>query len=380
MGPPSLPLHDQNAPPGASATGIATMLLWSNLRILTKDRLEAILQVFGTLEEATAHLNEEFLRGLGCKAETVRNVLTRLEEFDETKEVAELERRHIALLMLGDPRYPRRLREIADPPVFLYAQGDLSILDQPCLGLVGTRRMSHYGRRVAQEFVPAFVRAGAVTVSGLARGIDAEVASETIKAGGKTCAVLGHGLGMIYPKSNLELSELILEHGGLLLSEFPLMMEPETFTFPARNRIIAGASIATVVLEAPAASGAIITAKLALDYGREVFAVPGQIFDPQYEGCNALLASAQAKAAIRPADVLRDVGIVVSGESAAAPSYQPQNADEAALLKALTTMPQRVDELVERSALPPGAVNAALTMMELGGGVKNVGGGMWVKK
>ncbi len=367
-------------PPPTKPDTLATRLLWSALRVLTKDRLEAITQVFGGLEEATGHVNEEFLRGLGCRAETVRNVLARKEEFDAEKEVEQIQRRGISLLMLGDAQYPKRLSEIGDPPVFLYCRGDVSLLEQPCVALVGTRRMSGYGRRVTQEFVPALVRAGMVTVSGLARGIDAEVAKETLKAGGKTVAVLGHGLGMIFPKSNLELSERILKDGGLLLSEFPLMMEPESFTFPARNRIIAGASIATVVLEAPQESGAIITAKLALEYSREVFAVPGQIFDPQYAGCNALIACAQAKLARDPVAVLREIGIIVPDEGSRVCAYKPQNPDEETLLTALTTMPQPIDELVARSRLPASAVSAALTVMELMGGVKNVGGGMWVRR
>ena len=348
--------------------------------MLTKERYDAVLKVFGTLEEAAKHLNEEFLRSLGCREETAQKALIRLEEFDAAKAEHALQKAGVNLLMWDDERYPARLREIGDPPVFLSYKGDLTILDQPCIALVGTRGMSSYGRRVVQEFAPAFVQAGMITVSGLAQGIDTSVAEETVRAGGRTVAVLGHGLGMIYPKKNAMLAEKILEQGGLLLSEFPLWMEPEKYTFPSRNRLIAGLSLGTVVLEAPEGSGAIITADLALDYGRDAFAVPGQIFDPNYAGSHALIAAGRARLVSTAAEVLQEIGIVAPAADAPASNYEPQNPDEEKILAVLTRMPQRVDELVAKSGLPPGAVGAALTMMEIVGGAKNVGSGMWVRQ
>ncbi|MBI1813283.1 DNA-protecting protein DprA [Candidatus Peregrinibacteria bacterium] len=352
--------------------------LWSYLNVLTRERYEALVQVYGSLEDARRHVGEEMLKGLGCRQEMVEKTLLRLEDFDEERYAAELQKRGIDLLSLADGRYPKSLREIGDPPVFLSVHGDLSILDQPCVALVGTRSMSPYGRRVVETFVPPLVHAGIVTVSGLAHGIDAAVAAETIKARGKTVAVLGHGLGTIYPRTNEKLAQQIHESGGLLLSEFSLDFPPDTYTFPARNRIIAGLSLATVVLEAPRDSGALITADLALQYNRDVFAVPGQIFDAHFQGCHDLIARGHAKLVTDPADVLQEIGIVVP-ESRAASSYVPQSDDEEVLLGVLTTMPQRIDELVERSGIPASRINAALTLLELAGVVKNVGGGMWVR-
>src|SRR3989338_5696883 len=287
-------------------------LLWWSLNILTKERYLAILDVYGSLDDAAKHLGEELLKSLGCKQETITRCLIQIEEFDAASYRSMLEKKNVQLLTLDDPAYPSRLKEVGDPPVFLSYKGDLSLLDQPTVGLVGTRKISAYGKRVAELFVPAFVSSGMITVSGLAQGIDAAVAEETLSVSGKTVAVLGHGLGMMYPQSNAKLAERILEKGGLLISEFPLTMSPDKYTFPARNRIIAGLSLGTVVLEAPKESGAIITAELALEYGRDVFAVPGQIFDENYEGCHMLIAKAQAKLVTTPLEVMQELGVIAS--------------------------------------------------------------------
>lgn len=352
--------------------------LWSALNVLTKQRYEALLEVYGSLESATKHVGEELLRGLGCREETVREALMLAEEFDAERYAEELEKRRIRFLTLSDPAYPARLQQIADPPPFLYAKGNLAVLEGPCIALVGTRRMSAYGRRVVGSFVPDLVAAGLVTVSGLAEGIDAEVARETIRCGGKTVAVLGHGLGMVYPEGNRKLAEEIVEKGGLLLSEFPLFKNPEKYTFVARNRVIAGLSLGTTVLEAPEGSGALITADLALDYAREVFAVPGQIFDPRYAGCHKLIAQGRAALATDATAILRALGMVVPEEKRVS-AFVPGGHDEEKIYALLTAMPQDIDALVERSQMDAGRINAALTMMELSGGTKNTGGGQWVR-
>ncbi|MBI2117396.1 DNA-protecting protein DprA [Candidatus Peregrinibacteria bacterium] len=356
-----------------------TALTWSSLNILTKKRYEALLKVYASLDEALEHLNEEMLRSLQCRDETVYKVLLCLEEFDLKRYEEELHRLGVSLCTMDDPSYPRLLREIPDPPVFLYTKGDISICSQPCIALVGTRRMSLYGKRTAQEFTSAFVRAGVVTVSGLAQGIDAEVARETIRSGGRTIAVLGHGLGMIYPAGHKELAAQIVESGGLLLSEYALDTEPTQHTFPERNRIIAGLSLGTVVLEAPEDSGAMITARLALEDNREVFAVPGQIFDENARGCHALITRGQAHIATDPADVLREVGIVAS-EGGWRTGYVPADSHEGKVWEVLTSMPQKLDDIVERTALDPATIGAKLTVLELAGVAKNVGGGMWVRQ
>ena len=355
------------------------MLRWSWLNVLTKKRYDALCASYGSLGPALEHIDQQLLQGLGCREETVLITLNRLEEFDPQFYEQELKKRALDVLSIEDDIYPQLLRQIADPPIFLYYRGDLEVLHQPCIALVGKRDMSSYGKRVTEMFVPQLVAAGVVTVSGLALGVDAQVARETLAVGGKTVAVLGHGLSILHPKQNALLGKEIVEQGGLLLSEFPLDTIPGTYTFPARNRIIAGLSKGTVVIEAGEGSGALITADLALEYGRDVFAVPGQIFDEHVAGCHSYIANGRAKLVSSAAEILTDVGIVVPEGDTQEIQYEPKNAAEEAVLKVLTRMPQSAGELTECSGLETATVNATLTMMELSGAAKNAGNGLWVR-
>ena len=355
-----------------------TALTWSWLNCLTKRRYETLKEVYGNLDHALEHLNEDLLKSLGCRDETLFKILNRYEEFDVKAYQTELDRRGLRLISTEDETYPSSLKEIGDPPIFLVYKGDLEILHQPCIGLVGTREVSPYGKRVVEEFVPALVQAKMITVSGLAQGIDTVVAQETLRAGGRTVAVLGHGLSMILPQSNGALAKEIIETGGLIMSEFPIDTPPDKHTFPARNRIIAGLTLGTVVFEAPESSGALITAELALEYGREVFAVPGQIFDPNFAGCHKIIGRGHAKLVTTPKDVLEEIGIVLS-ECEEQSLYTPKNPDEERLLSTLTTMPQTMSTIIDRSGIDAGKINTSLTMMELAGAVKNVGNGEWVR-
>lgn len=356
---------------------ITASLSWAQMNCLTKRRYDWLLSSFGNLEEAWKHLDRGLLAKLGCQEKTIERVLLERESLNIEEVDRTLQERGIAFISIEDEAYPEILRTLPDAPLFLFAKGDLAILQQPLLALVGTRKMSTYGRRVVEFFVTDLVHAGVITVSGLAQGIDAQVARVTLQTGGRTIAVLGHGLGSIYPRSNAQLAEEIVARGGLLLTEYPLHTTPDAFTFPARNRIIAGLSLGTVVLEAASQSGSLITASLALDYGREVFAVPGQIFDTQFEGTHELIAKGGAKLVRSAGDILTELGMVVpEGERS---SYRAQTPDEKMLLTVLSSMPQSTDDLVEKSGLPIGHINATLTLMELKGGAKNVGGGLWVR-
>ncbi len=356
-----------------------TALLWWYLNILpNRKRYDMLVELFGSLDEATRNMTSPLLRELGCRGETILDIFRKKEEFDAGRYADEMARKNIALVSIEDELYPEQLKAIDDAPVFMSYHGDMSLLGQPLIALVGTRNMSPYGKRVAGMLVPDLVRSGVVTVSGLALGIDAEVARETMRAGGKTVAVLGGGLGAIYPKTNELLAGEIVANGGLLLSEFPLHMTPERFTFPSRNRIIAGLSLGTVVLEAAEKSGAIITAELALDYNRSVFAVPGSVFDPNCAGCHMLISKGEARLVSSARDVLVELGIMAS-DRAEPISFLPGSPEEEALWKALTAMPLAMDDLVERCGLPVSAVSTALTVMELQGVAKNIGGGKWVR-
>lgn len=354
-----------------------TILLWWWLGILTIRRYRLLMEHLGDLERARARLGPVMLRELGLKDAAIADVLSRLNRFDAPAYRARMERLGVRLCMIEDEEYPSALREIADPPVFLSLIGDASVLERPLIAVVGTRRMSSYGRRVVERMVPGFVRSGIVTVSGLALGVDAAVAKDTLEAGGRTVAVLGHGLARVYPAANQALARRIVEGGGVLVSEFPLDRPPDQYTFPARNRIIAGLARGTLVVEAPLGSGSIITAELALEYDRDVFAVPGQIFDDNAAGCNALIAAGQARVAVSPEDVLREIGMVPAETRAAA--FVPREGDERIVYDALDGVPRTIDELVRATCLETPRIGVALTLLELAGGAKNVGAGQWVR-
>jgi DNA processing protein len=358
-------------------TTIDTTLAWAVLNILTKKRYNFLMQKFGSLEEAWIHLDAHLLKTLGCKEETIHKVINEVEELNIEQQLQFLGNHSIQFLTIEEEGYPEPLTHIADPPVFLFARGNMDCLRHPSIAIVGTRDMSTYGKRVVETLVPVLVHSGITTVSGLALGIDAEVAKQTIAAGGMTIAVLGHGLGAIYPKANARLAEEIMKNDGLLLTEYPLHIRPDKYTFPARNRIIAGLTHGTIVAEAAAQSGSLITASLAMEYGKEVFAVPGQIFDPHCEGTHRLIQQG-AKLVHSADDVLSELGIIPRGKESTS-TYRAQTPEEQMLLSHLSSMPQIVDDMVEKSKLPIAVINATLTLMELKGGAKNIGSGQWVK-
>ncbi|HIE51573.1 MAG TPA: DNA-protecting protein DprA, partial [Armatimonadetes bacterium] len=212
---------------------------------------------------------EGFDRSIGPKMEAVRAL-------DVRPDWEQLERLQATLVTYYDENYPPLLRQIADPPPLLYLLGQLCPEDQRAVAIVGSRRSSPYGRLVAENLSKGLVSYGATIVSGLARGIDAAAHQGALRAGGRTIAVLGCGLDVIYPRENRALREEISERGAVL-TEFPLGTRPEAWRFPARNRLISGLSRAVVIVEAPLNSGALITADYALEQGREVFAVPGNV-------------------------------------------------------------------------------------------------------
>jgi len=204
----------------------------------------------------------------------------------EIKKAKEL---NVRIISMNDKDYPFLLKEISNPPLVLYVKGDLSLFSKHSISIVGSRKCTEYGQTVAQKFAASFAQAGIMVVSGLALGIDSAAHSGAINAKGKTLAVIGSGLDKIYPASNKRLAEKIFNGYGAVISEFPFGTEPKPFNFPFRNRIISGLSYATIVVEAAKKSGSLITARLAAEQGRDVFAVPGNITSKMSEGTNLLI-------------------------------------------------------------------------------------------
>ncbi|HXV26484.1 MAG TPA: DNA-processing protein DprA [Candidatus Paceibacterota bacterium] len=270
-----------------------------------------------------------------------------------------------------DARYPEALNAVAGMPDVLYVRGNAELLSRPGIAVVGTRRMSEYGRQAARQMSEAFVRAGFTVISGLALGVDAVAHRAALDAGGATVAVLGSGVddAMVGPRQNLPLARDILSHGGLLVSEYPPGSPADRWTFPARNRIISGLSKGVLIVEADIKSGALITARLAGEQGRDVFAVPGGIYWPRSAGTNYLIQQG-AKAVCTPADVLEEYGV----RAGAAMPVSTSDPVHARIVAILEDGPKHMDDIVAASGMTAAQIVSALSIMELDGTVANADG------
>ena len=279
--------------------------------------------------------------------------------FDEPAFLRELCDRGLRWVARSDPRFPARLRSIHDPPPGLFVRGgaSLALLDRPCIAIVGARACSPYGTAVALTLGRELAAAGAVVVSGLARGVDAAAHRGALDAG-ETVAVLGCGIDRDYPRAHAGLAASI-ERQGLIVSEYPPGVEPAPWRFPARNRVIAGLADATVVVEARERSGSLITADLALEEGREVLAVPGEITSHLSDGTNALL-----RLGATPVTSVGDV-LAVLGLEPEPPKPTRLDGRLAAVHAAVADAPAAADEVAKRTGLPVGEVAGALAELEL---------------
>jgi len=295
------------------------------------------------------------------------------------RELEKLEASHIRLIPFGADNYPALLSEIPNPPRLLYLRGDINLNERPLLTIVGTRKPTEYGIGIAREFARELAKSGITIVSGLALGIDKEAHRGALEGGGKTVAVLGDGLddASISPRTHLDLAHAI-ERAGALLSDYPPGTEAAEHTFPARNRIMAGMSLGTVVVEASGKSGTLITANLALDFNREVFAVPGSIHAEGSRGPHALIRNGATLTASL-SDILDALPLVREREHqkemSEAPEKEPENlsANEERLLKILGSDTMHIDALVKHSTLGTSSALSALSFLEMKGLVKNVG-------
>lgn len=292
-----------------------------------------------------------------------------------------LQRQGADLIAIGDPRYPALLQEIADPPPWLYVWGDTACLDRPQLAVVGSRRPTRQGVIEAETFATALAAAGFTITSGLAYGIDGAAHRGALAAGGTTLAVLGTGLDVLYPAQHGELAESVRGHGALV-TEFPLGTQPRAAFFPQRNRIISGLSLGVLVVEAALRSGSLVTARLALEQNRELFALPGSPRNPTSRGCNALIRQGAILV-----EGVEDVLAELRGWSqpTALPAVVSERAptpalgvEAGAVLAAIGTVPVDIDQLAEQVGLPLPALLAALSELELLGLVENRAGA-WLR-
>ncbi|MBI5732152.1 MAG: DNA-protecting protein DprA [Candidatus Magasanikbacteria bacterium] len=291
-----------------------------------------------------------------------------------------LEKNKIKTLTVDDEDYPPLLREIYDPPALLFYKGLMQKnSDSSPLAVVGSRKLSLYGKQVIEEIVSELAGAGLSIVSGLAWGADSAAHAAALKQGGRTVAVLGSGLddAHIYPSANRRLAIQIIDHGGAMISEFPPGTLPLRHHFPIRNRLISGLTLGTLVVEAAEDSGSLITAKLALEQNREVFGIPGNIFSPLSVGPNNLLKMG-AQAITSAQDILDALSIKKETTLLPLPKIKADNEEEALILKTLSREPKHIDSITKEAALASPAVLSSLALMEMRGKVKNLGGMMYV--
>ncbi len=328
---------------------------------------------FETYENAW-RASESDLRACGVPAPAAEAIARQRPLLNPDRELERVVRANVWIITDGDPHYPRHLAEIPQPPLALYGKGERGALEKtatgPSVAVVGTRRPTAYGLEMTERLVARLVDAGVAIVSGLAVGIDTRAHRTALEAGGKTIAVLGSGIDResLFPPENAGLAERIAESGGVVVSEYPPGTPALKEHFPQRNRIISGLSAGVLVVEAREKSGALITARLALEQNRDVFAVPGSIISATSAGPNLLIQQG-AKLVLAAADVLQELGIE---EATAPPSASAGSPAEAELLTLLEE-PLSVDFIREQTGWKTSAVLASLSLLELKGLVKKMG-------
>lgn len=339
-------------------------------------RFRALLDFFGTAEMAW-NAPIDGLRQAGLSAKIIENLLKVRSQVSLEQVAERITRQGISVLTWDDETYPRRLKTIDQPPPVLYLRGSLTLEDEWAVAVVGTRRITAYGRQVTEELAGTLARSGVTVVSGLARGVDAVAHQSALKAGGRTIAVLGSGVDRIYPPEHERLAAQIAE-AGAVISDYVPGTPPDAQNFPPRNRIISGLSMCVVVTEAGETSGALITTQFAAEQGREVFAVPGSILSPNSRGPNRLIRDG-ARPMLSAQDVLESLNMELVVEHRTARTTLPTDPIEAQLYQALGPEPLHVDELRSQTNLPIEKVTAALTMMELKGLARQMGGMSYVR-
>ena len=347
-------------------------------------RLQQTLEAaFGTpsaiLQASLAELQQ--VDGIGPKLAAAivehRNADAAIREIERCRQA------NIRLMRKAAPEYPRMLAQICDPPSVLYCRGRLEPRDEVAVAIVGSRRCSVYGRQQAERFAGALARAGATVISGLARGIDAAAHRGALEVGGRTIAVAATGLAKVYPPEHKELAAQIAEQGGVV-SESCLDQEPIAGLFPQRNRIISGMSLGVILIEATRTSGALHTARHALEQGREVFALPGRIDSLTSEGCHDLIRDGVPL--VRGVDdVLEALGPLLSPvkrtetESVHSPRELTLSQQERTILNLVTVDPRLIDEIVRDSALESSRVLATLTVLEMKRLLRRLPGGYVIR-
>jgi DNA processing protein len=327
-------------------------------------RYQKIIEQCGNFDEFITINDPEVWSSAGITEKQILSIknFERWNKIDEIQKLAA--EQAIKITCLGEPDYPKQLAEIYGPPIVLYIKGNHELLDRPAVAVVGSRTPTPYGREMAKKIAGGLASRGMLVISGLAWGIDAEAHQAALESGGLTGAIFGCGIDVIYPSQHKDLAGRI-SNSGFLLSEFGFGTLPDKFNFPRRNRIISGLSRAVVVVEAAEKSGALVTADLAAEQGKDVFAVPGQADNPKSQGTINLLKQGAALAT-RPEDILESLGWEISAETPKQVNIKLEP-DEQKICDVVGLNPTHFDELVRRLGYGPSKLAALLLKLELAG-------------
>lgn len=345
-------------------------IAFSRVPTVGRVRIGLLEERFGSLKAAWEASGSELgasglTSGVVSAIEQVRRVV------EPERELEQVRNANVTVLTWHDSGYPRAFRNIDDPPPILYVKGTLQPDDEVRVTVVGTRNPTVYGKEVARQLSGELAASGVTIVSGLARGIDGIAHDATLKAGGRTIAVIGSGLDVVYPPEHRSLFDHIVESGAVL-SEYPLGSKPEARHFPRRNRLLSGLAAGVLVVEAPRDSGARSTVEFALEQNRDVLCVPGSIHSPASELTNWLIQQG-AKLVMRVEDVLEELHIGGAPRQQALPDFAADTDEETRLLEALTHEPQHIDELSRTTGIPITQASSTLAVMEIKGFVLQVG-------
>lgn len=347
-------------------------------------RVRQLLEFFGDAPSILAASKPRLLQVRGIGEETAEAIARWESTVDLKAELQRIEDFGCHILTQSDAAYPESLRQIYDPPIVLYVKGELTAKDKNAVALVGSRMTTHYGVEVARKLAYQLAYVGVTVVSGGARGIDTAAHQGALSAKGRTVAVLGTGINLIFPPENKELFERIAAQGAVI-TQFPFNRAADKQSFPIRNRIVAGMTLGTVVVEANLTSGALITANMAVDFGRQLFAVPGRIDSPRSKGCHDLIKKG-AKLCESAEDVLSEFEYLFP-PSNRAPSVAETGVlpglalseTEQSVYDALSAEESSIDETIRRSGLPASAVSVALLSLEMKRLVKQLPGKLFVR-
>jgi DNA processing protein len=326
---------------------------------------------FGDIEKAWNAGIDDFKKA-GLDDNTVNSIAKWRPAISPESELEKLAKHNIKAFNYHDDKYPARLKEIHDFPPVIYIRGSLLSEDEYCLAVVGTRNPSVYGRQITEEIVSELAKNRITVISGLAKGIDTIAHQSALDAGGRTVAVMGGGLDSVYPAENANLARCILKNGAMI-SEYAPGTKPRPENFPRRNRIMSGLCLGVLVIEAGETSGSLITAHLAFEQDREVFAVPGSVLSPASIGTNKLIMEGTARLVRNAADILQELNLTAVAEHLEVKEIIPASDTEAVILKRLGAEPLHIDEVCRASGLPVSVISSTLAMMELKGMVKQVG-------